>query len=387
MNGWSTLKRSLSFPEPGKLANLRLFHQEIDSPRPDGTTSNAPVLLALEVTTRCNFQCVHCSQSTSHQKPADLDLGLFRRMIPLSKTAYELYLFGDGEVLLDVPRHLAMIAGIHNHDPARKLGFSTNGKLLTPQVYELYATAGVHYIQISVDAASRELYEAMRRGGSFAQLIANLEGIATVRRRLPYAPRLHLATVVSRQNYHELPELAEFARRYGFVYWYINAEYPHNPGRELLALTANDLARLERIRTDIVTRYSGDYMVFFDPSIGLSANDTPWTACPSGVFCTAPWAQFELKATGDVKVCPYFHEPITSMAGKSFPEVWNGPEFRRIRRIFASGAGLPSYCSGCTRGIRTQYLPGFPGLPDTRRITSRLPWKILPERFLRWSDS
>jgi MoaA/NifB/PqqE/SkfB family radical SAM enzyme len=81
----------------------------------------------------------------------------------------------------------------------------------------------------------------MRRGGSFDELIANLEGIVGLRRRAKARqPRLHLATVISKQNYHQLPALAEFAKRYDFCFWYINAEYPHNPGRASLALTRED---------------------------------------------------------------------------------------------------------------------------------------------------
>ncbi|MGA2134600.1 MAG: hypothetical protein ABSH50_20120 [Bryobacteraceae bacterium] len=38
-------------------------------------------------------------------------------VVAASRTAYELYLFGDGEVLLDIPRHLAMISRIQHCDP------------------------------------------------------------------------------------------------------------------------------------------------------------------------------------------------------------------------------------------------------------------------------
>ena len=244
-----------------KLANIRSFHKEIGSPREDGSTSNAPLLLAIETTTRCNFQCVHCSQTFAKQTPVDLSLELFQDVVPISQTAHELYLFGDGEVLLDIPRHLAMISRIHQLDPACALGFSTNGKLLTPEVYELYAAAGIQYIQLSVDAATKELYEVMRRGGNFDELLCNLEGILALRRRSrARQPQLRLATVISKQNYRQLPMLAEFAKTFGFSYWYVNAEYPHNPGRELLRLTPEDLAELECIKAGIVRNYSGDYL-------------------------------------------------------------------------------------------------------------------------------
>jgi MoaA/NifB/PqqE/SkfB family radical SAM enzyme len=354
-----------------KLANIRSFHEEIKSPHRDGSTSNVPLLLAIETTTRCNFKCIHCSHTFSDQIPADLSLELFQEVVPLLQRTHEVYLFGDGEVLLDVPRHLAMIAGIYQQDPACALGFSTNGKLLTPEVYELYSTAGIRYIQLSIDAATKELYEAMRRGGSFDGLLANLEGIAALRRRSKARhPELHLATVISKQNYRQLPMLAEFAKAYDFSYWYINAEYPHNPGRDLLRLTSGDQAELERIRVDILRKYSPYYLIVFDPCLGLASDASEkWLEAQSPVYCTVPWQRFELKVNGDAKLCPYYHEPICSMNGRSFPEVWNGAEFRRFRKAFTSGADIPSYCSDCKCGMRRQYLPGYPGIADGQRTS------------------
>jgi len=351
-----------------KLANIRSFHAEINSPHVDGSTSNAPLLLAVETTTRCNFKCVHCSQTFATAVPADMRLDLFQEIVPLLRTAHELYLFGDGEVLLDIPRHLAMIARMYQEDPTCALGFSTNGKLLTPDVYELYATAGIRYIQLSIDAATKELYETMRRGGRFDQLLANLEGIAALRRRATgRQPELRLATVISKQNYRQLPILAELAKRYDFSYWYINAEYPHNPGRDLLRLTLEDLAELARIRAEIVRKYSRYYVTIFDPCLGLSSGKSEqWLGSKSPVYCTVPWQQFQLRVNGDIKICPYYHEPVCSMIGKSPLEVWNGEEFRRLRRAFTSGTGIPSYCVGCTLGMRKQYLPGYPGLPEVQ---------------------
>jgi MoaA/NifB/PqqE/SkfB family radical SAM enzyme len=287
------------------------------------------------------------------------------------KTALEVYLFGDGEVLLDVPRHLSMLESIYRENPACGVGFSTNGKLLTPEVYRLYSAAGIGYIQLSIDAATKDLYETMRRGGNFDELVANLEGIAALRRRAKAKqPRLHLATVISKQNYHQLPALAEFAKRYDFCFWYINAEYPHNPGRALLTLARDDLAELERMRAEILQRYGSCYATAFDPSIGLDIETREERfESRAPVFCTVPWQRFELKANGEVKVCPYFHEPIRTMNGSSLVEVWNGHEFRQIRRAFVSRRGIPSYCLNCHNGMRRQYLRGFPVGSDIYRVS------------------
>ena len=260
-----------------------------------------------------------------------------------------------------------MISRIHQEDPACDMGFSTNGRLLTPDVYELYSTAGVRYIQLSVDAATRELYNAMRVGGDFDELVRNLERIKDLRSRTKWRqPELRLATVISRQNYQQLPLLAEFAERFGFSYWYINVETPYNPGRDRLLLTAEHREELETFRAAISRNYESSFATFFDPSLQLSPDGDadwlkPWLNTQSPVFCTAPWQRFEVKTNAMIRLCPY-HEPVCSIEGRSVDEVWNGEEFCRIRRAFASFTGLPPGCVACRLGIRKQYLPGYPGL-------------------------
>jgi len=361
-----------------KLVNIQTFHREIHSPRSDGTTSNAPLLLAVETTTRCNFRCVHCSHAVSPPVPADVSLSLFQKVLPFVRKAFEFYLFGDGEVLLDIPRHLGMVQRIHKEDPTCGLGFSTNGKLLTPEVYERYAAERIQYIQVSVDAATPQLYDVMRRGGNFRELESNLEGILERRGRARSPqPQLRLATVISKQNFRELPLLAEFAKKYDFKYWYVNAEYVHDPSRARLRLDADDLLELELIWADIAQKYRGDFAMLLDSSVGLAPPPREKWRQPeeSPVYCTIPWQHFELKANGDIKVCPYFHEPICSMNGRSFQDIWNGEEYRQLRRAFISRTNLPSFCVNCNMEMRRQYLPGYPGIPKPSplvRIVSRM---------------
>jgi MoaA/NifB/PqqE/SkfB family radical SAM enzyme len=351
-------------PSVDKLSNIKSFQEEIARPQRDGSTSNAPLLVAIEPTTRCNFACVHCSRATSNEPPTDMSAELFQAVVPASQFALEVYLFGDGEVLLNVPQHLAMVSRIYQQNPGCTLGFSTNGRLLTQDVYQQYSSAGVQYIQVSVDAATKELYETMRRGGNFDGLLRNLEGVAAWRRRFSVSqPDLILATVISQQNYRELPELAKFAEKYGFSRWYVNAEAPENPGRDLLCLTSEHRSELARIKARIADTFGSSFSVRFDSAIGLPGEATErWTEQELPIFCAAPWQQFEVKANGDVQVCPYFQRPICSMLGRSFEDVWNGPEFRQVRRSFTIRADIPACCLNCNLDMRKQFLPDSPAL-------------------------
>jgi radical SAM protein with 4Fe4S-binding SPASM domain len=208
----------------------------------------------------------------------------------------------------------------------------------------------------------------MRCGGKFQQLQSNLDGILDRRRGArSRQPELRLATVISKQNFRELPLLAEFAKKYDFADWYINAEYPHSPDRDRMRLDSDDLLELECICEEIAQHYGRDFTVRLDSSIALptSMAERHRQSHELPVYCTVPWQRFELKANGDVKICPFFHEPIGSMNVSSLPDIWNGREFRQIRQAFTSRTGIPSFCVKCKFDMRRQYLPGYPGIPES----------------------
>jgi len=95
------------------------------------------------------------------------------------KTALEVTCSRRMKFLLEYsPPRWPMIERIYKENPTCVLGFSTNGKALErAEVYSRYSAAGIGYIQLSITRATKELYEAMRRAGSFDQLVANLEGM------------------------------------------------------------------------------------------------------------------------------------------------------------------------------------------------------------------
>ena len=98
--------------------------------------------------------------------------------------------------------------------PNIKITLRTNGLLLTPSTWT--KIKNMHYavdmISISVDAATKETYRSIRRGGNFDRLLKNLYFIRGLKKNHPI--KLKFNFVVQRGNYREMPQFAQFARRF-----------------------------------------------------------------------------------------------------------------------------------------------------------------------------
>src|SRR5438046_10175967 len=90
--------------------------------------------------------------------------------------------------------------------------FCTNGQLLTEEVAKSCVEAGISEVIFSIDGATAETYEAIRRGGKWVRLCRNLELLNSLKRsanrRLP-AVRMNFTSMQS--NIHELPAMIHFA--------------------------------------------------------------------------------------------------------------------------------------------------------------------------------
>jgi MoaA/NifB/PqqE/SkfB family radical SAM enzyme len=92
----------------------------------------------------------------------------------------------------------------------------TNGILFTPENWGKIANVhyAINFIRISIDAAARETYEKLRRGGNFDILLDNLEFISGLKRQKNI--KLQAAFVMQKENYREMPMFVELVKKYNF---------------------------------------------------------------------------------------------------------------------------------------------------------------------------
>ena len=170
----------------------------------------------LEVTTRCNLNCITCIRNNWNDPGADLSWELFHHLLqqmaafPRLKT---IHFGGFGEPLLH-PRLLDMVRA------AREAGYSvkvsTNGMLLDRELARDFIKVGVREIIVSCDSPDLKEFAHIRAGGNLRLLEQNLLNLTYLKRQAYHRyPRLSLEFVLMQKNLAQVNNLPSFAQRLG----------------------------------------------------------------------------------------------------------------------------------------------------------------------------
>ena len=92
----------------------------------------------------------------------------------------------------------------------------TNGLLLDETNLGIIAKGNVELV-LSIDGASKETYEYIRRGANFETLCKKLELIKEVRKSTGAKINTYYNPVICRTNYEEILDMVEFAHKYEFT--------------------------------------------------------------------------------------------------------------------------------------------------------------------------
>jgi len=196
-----------------------------------------PPVVGFALSNYCNQRCRFCSLDLKNvQRRVLLPAGSFARMKWL-RFVREIWLSGAAGDSLVHPEFARIVAAVRRVAPKSRLMLSTNGLALKGA--NLEAAGELDYINVSTNAATEATYAALIKGGSFRQLMANLEGLA--RRKRPSAA-VHLSMVLARSAVDDVRPMIELAARFRFdaveVYRYF--PIPPEDGALPLSEAVND---------------------------------------------------------------------------------------------------------------------------------------------------
>ncbi len=92
-------------------------------------------------------------------------------------------------------------------------GFLTNAFFLEEEAARELIEVGVDWIGISMDGATKDLYEEIRRGSDFERVCENVATIAALRNG--NVPKTMINFVLMNMNFHEIEEIVRLAARLG----------------------------------------------------------------------------------------------------------------------------------------------------------------------------
>ena len=196
------------------LVSRQLPHREPHHAQQTQIPAPADVYLSHDAT--CNLYCPSCRDHVVAASPEERAgfPEIERNIAGLMDEARTIRLSAGGDAFSS--KHIRSIVKAYTAQPhdTKRLCFITNGQLLDERAWRTLGLSGnVKQIAISIDAGTSDTYAVLRRGGSFARLIGNLEFLADLRRS-GEIEELILLVVVQTRNFRELPALADLAERF-----------------------------------------------------------------------------------------------------------------------------------------------------------------------------
>jgi radical SAM protein with 4Fe4S-binding SPASM domain len=265
--------------------------------------SHGPVLLSIEVTNRCNLNCIMCSRREMTRPLGDIDWDLFTKVVDQTCHTAELCtLYGRGEPLLH-PQFFEMID--YCHQKGISVAVSTNAMLLDREATEKMINHPPDHLILALDASTPETYQKIRRGGDFSRVRDNVEYY--LKRKREERPPTFVSLLFVKQELNRA-EVGMFRK-----YW----------------------------------KGKGASMIHIKPVTKMS-NSGPKSARPKR--CLSPWRSFCVTWQGDVYPCCFdincsFN--LGNIESQPFESIWNGANWQRLRASFKNGQ-LEPLCRSCT---------------------------------------
>ena len=275
----------------------------------------------------------------------------------------ELALWGVlGESLIN-PEFSAIFNYAVERFPHLKIGLSTIGKSLTPQISD-QLVGRLSFLNVSLNAARKETHAKLVKAGQFDRVVANLRYFMEQRRAKGIRmPRVHLSMVIMRENVEEMPEFIDLAADLGvdtavFSHYLTTTIEGHRKSPEASSLYCHQELTDQML---LKTRQRADELgvnVFLPPlfsnkncSILFSARSEYG---PSGE-CFEPWRNCYLSideqgrrqmlfCCSGMYLRAFYDVPRLDEA--HFLRIWNGPIPQHFRKTTNSKEGNP-LCSFC----------------------------------------
>jgi len=313
-----------------------------------------PINLEVDVTNQCNLRCVMCPHSTPEyylRSKAQMPVERFAELAAeLFGVCHRLSLSYGTEPLLH--RDFAELMKIACSHGVPRTYVNTNGLLLREDLVETMIDVGFGALCVSIDAATRETYERIRRGGNWTRLMANLRMVQRVReRRASERPEVQLAFVLRRDNVHELPAFIDLAADIGASGVVAMHMIPfaglEDAGDTAFVVQEATNAALSAAAERATARGIRLVAPLAFQAVGARGPAAPRDTdaprrrfdmnAPEGWardrYCTFPWNFAAIDAHGNVLPCGWWYgePPLGNIYRATFREIWHGAAYSQLR--------------------------------------------------------
>ena len=382
-----------------KRENLRGTLEILSDRRHPGQVSNRPLLLHLEITSRCNLRCLKCGHATDPPgtpriAPRHLPYRIIETFDEYFAAAVRVHTFGYGEMFLyaklrqlveRLKYHGCIVDGI------------TNGVLVGKDEVDWLVDYGYDELTFSIDGVEPATMQRLR-GVDVGKLWDTLSYLKE--RKLETGkdrPRVIVNFVAQADNYHELPALVRKLRDLDVYFLGVNPLMPgqpngdpedaynklhhefglHNVPRGLLEAVLNHARHLAHVAKIGYCAYL-DLDALYESRYGTSIKGGLLQIMPAEhlekihksqklqpYYCSYPWTSMYVHADTGARVCCYMDGSLGTISeGADLQRVWTEGAITGIREAISKGEVHPS-CKSCVQLGRYQH--SYVDLEDIER--------------------
>ncbi|MFH2000484.1 MAG: radical SAM protein [Planctomycetota bacterium] len=322
-----------------------------------------PGFITVAGTSRCNLRCEFCINQWDAAPDGSNRPHMDRRYV--ERIVNELFPYIDkialsvsGEPLVD-PHFLYLL------EQSRKFGIfveiTTNAMLVSRPGFLDAILDSVGRVNISMDAATKETYERLRRGARFDKVCNNIRAMSEGRRaRERNTPEFNIRCILMRDSIDELPQLVDLAKDMGVDHLFTNhiQVFMNDLADQSLIFhreRANQAFAAARERAkalEMVVVLPEDFDLSEPAPIRPETSPSPTEehaasgadskqgnrpkAIPPSAYenrCPYLWEQSFLEADGSVFPCCNAGNVAMGHLDKSpdFFTIWNGPAYMKMR--------------------------------------------------------
>lgn len=286
-------------------------------------TADFPSQILMDITEICNLACTHCPHPTfvksKHYEGRHLDPALNDKMVEEvrlhggGKTQYVRYA-ANGEPLAH-PNGYDMIETAVKHSGVY-VTLTTNGKIMNETRTQRLLDAGVHLIDISIDAFSPETYAKIRVKGDLCVTQTNVLRLLQWVRESKANTKVVVSFVEQPLNRHEVDDFERYWKDQGADFVIIRRLHSCS-GAVVELADMRRKAQMERQRRP----------------------------------CLYPWERMVVNARGDLAFCPsdWVHGSYVADYRKTtIFETWQGEFYQALRSAHLNNNyAKHSFCGEC----------------------------------------
>lgn len=200
------------------IGKLPILEGNIEESSYERTAPSTPVSLQMNYSSACNLYCETCRKEriiiSDIQKQRSMEIA--KKAIPLIKKGNRVTIAGNGEVFLDPSYQYILDRMEELYHEGLNWEILTNGNLMTKEKIDhilKYSGNSIIFL-VSIDAATKDTYLKIRRGGNWERLIENLRYVGQQKKEGKLSI-FQLNFVVQSRNVKEMGEFVQLAESVG----------------------------------------------------------------------------------------------------------------------------------------------------------------------------